>query len=279
MPNQIRHPEWRPSLEDTNYPFSPVVSLKNSAGTVIPGNSFLDAHFYPIGGTTGIYLSKFSVSHTEITFHIGDDSSSDIASGSVPTNTEIPSYVRLTDVYGRPAGIIVSEPQRLAAFGSFGVGDHEFTQGQTEFVATVCMPTPDIGLRGVVLPDGNVKSGQLWLVGEDGVVLRNSVTEIPGASIPTIRVDIVGDPLFRRRLCQPRQLFTTPKFVEKIEVKNGDQTWACTPDTNGRLFIQGNDSLAAKAALRVRTASDGTIEILVTGTPNYDVSQLPVLLS
>ena len=276
MPDQIRYPEWRPSLENTNYPFSPVVSLKNTAGEVIPQTSFLDAHFYPIGGSTGIYLSKFSVSHDKITFHIGDDSSPDIASGSVPVAT-LPSYVRLTDAHNRPAGIIVSEPQRLAAFGSFGVGDHEFTQDQTEFVATVCMPAPEIGLRGVILPDGTVMSGALWFVGEDGIVLTDSVATVPGGcglptvDYPAIRVDIVGDPLFRRRLCEPRELFTTPKFVRTIKIKNGETTWECAPDTNGRMFIQGNDSLAAKAALRVRTASDGTIELTVTGTPNYEV--------
>ena len=276
MPNQIRHPEWRPSLEDTNYPFSPTVSLTNTEGEEIPQTSFLDAHFYPIGGSTGIYLSKFSVSHDEITFHIGDDNSSDIASGSVPV-VSLPDYVRLTDAYNRPAGIIVSEPQRLAAFGSFGVGDHEFTQDQTEFVATVCMPTPEIGLRGVVLPDGAIMSGTLWLVGEDGIVLTNSTVTVPGKcgastiDYPVIRMDVVGDPLFRRRLCQPRELFTTPKFVQTIKVVNGEETWECAPDTNGRMFIQGNDSLAAKAALRVRTASDGTIELTVTGTPNYEI--------
>jgi hypothetical protein len=171
----------------------------------------------------------------------------------------------------------VSEPQRLAAFASFGVGDHEFTQNQTEFVATVCMPTPEIGLRGVVLPDGTIMSGALWFVGEDGIVITDSEVTVPGGcgvptvDYPTIRVDIVGDPLFRRRLCQPRELFTTPKFVKKIKVVNGDNTWECAPDTNGRMYIQGNDSLAAKAALRVRTANDGTIEVSVAGTPNYEI--------
>jgi hypothetical protein len=276
MPNQIRHPEWRSSLDDTNYPFSPTVSLTNTEGAEIPSTSFLDAHLYPIGGTTGIYLSKFSVSNEEITFHIGDDSSSDIASGSVAL-VSLPTYVRLVDANNRPAGILVSEPQRLAAFSSFGVGDHEFTQDQTEFVATVCMPAPEIGVRGVILPDGTIMTGQLWFVGEGGVVLRDSTTTIPQAcaaaavTFPTIRVDIVGDPLFVRRFCQPRELFTTPKFVRAIKIVSGEDSWECSPDSNGRLFVQGNDSLAAKTALRIQTAPDGTIDVSVTGTPNYDV--------
>lgn len=268
MPNQIRHPEWRPSLEDTNYPFSPAVSLTNAEGSEIPSTSFLDAHLYPIGGSTGIYLSKFSVSNEEITFHIGDDSSSDIASGSVSL-VALPTYVRLVDANDRPAGIFVSEPQRLAAFSSFGVGDHEFTQEQTEFVATVCMPAPAIGVRGVILPDGTIMSGQLWFVGEGGVVLRDLETDVAGSA--TIRVDIVGDPLFVRRFCQPRELFTSPKFVTTVKIVSGEDSWECSPDSNGRLYIQGNDSLAAKTALRIRTAPDGTIDVSVTGTPNYDV--------
>jgi len=301
MPREIRYPEFIQSLEDTNYPFSLDVSLTNSEGTKVPKTAFLDAHLYPIGGAEGIYLSKVSVSYSAITFHIGDSSVIDLASGSIAlpitgTASDLNGNdassqtlcVRLLDAYERPAGILVSDKLRIAEFSGFGVGDHNFIQEQTEFVTTVCMPTPEIGVRGIVLPDGSVMSRNVWFVGEDGVVFRHSEKELPSqgaacsgnTAYSTIRVDAMGDPYFLRKLCFPVNLFSTPNFLKTLKVVNSqtasdgseqsyefDTTAADDTSKNGRVFIQGNDSLAAKAALRVRTSSDGTIEMYITGTP------------
>lgn len=306
MPKEIRYPGFIPSLEDTNYPFSSDVSLTNAEGARVPNTAFLDAHLYPIGGTGGMYLSKVSVSYSAITLHIGDSSGADIASGSIalPITGEASALngedadsqtlcVKLTDAYARPAGILVSDKLRIAEFSGFGVGDHTFIQQETEFVATVCMPTPEIGVRGIVLPDGSVMARNVWLVGEDGVVFRHGETSVPNNSracdgntvYPTIRVDALGDPYFLRKLCFPVDLFSTPNFLKKIKVVNvqenavGEDTEVETETSaaddstnNGRVFIQGNDSLAAKTALRVRTASDGTIELFIAGSPTYTAS-------
>ena len=93
-----------------------------------------------------------------------------------------------------------------------------------------------------------------------------------------IRVDVVGDPLFRRRLCgdpeepqPPRNLFTTPNFIQKIKVVDANSEWTCPPDANGDFTIQGNDSLAGDSALRVRITEDGRLEFLVEGSPNYNI--------
>lgn len=303
MPREIRYPEFIPSLEDTNYPFSSDVSLENSDGTKVPKTAFLDAHLYPIGGKSGIYLSKVTVSYSSITFHIGDSSSLDIASGVIPLpitgeesdlngedeNSAI-LCVKLLDAYGRPAGILVSEKLRIAEFSGFGVGDHTFIQSDTEFVSSVCMPTPEVGVRGVILPDGSVMAGNVWFVGEDGIVFRHYEATVPSSgescagstTFPVIRVDAMGDPYFLRKLCFPVDLFATPRFLKKIKVVNLQvsetgtlrevETETTADDdvtNNGRVFIQGNDSLAAKTALRIRTSSDGTIEWFVAGTPTY----------
>lgn len=294
MPSQVRHPEWRSSLDDTKYPFSPVVSLQNAAGTVIPPDVFIDAHLYPIGGVDGTYLSKVVVSSGHITLHIGDDGSESIATAEIITNkleqyvsTSGDAIIQLKDVYQRPAGVLVSTAIRLAIFAGFGEGEHTFTKAQTEFLATVCMPTPEIGVRGVILPDGSVITGDVWLVGGPGVILSYLDTEVAGncnaASVeyPTIRVDAVGDPLFLRRLCEienpnpDADLFLTPKFIKTINVVNADSgesaSWEAVPDAHGQLFIQGNDSLASKTSLRVRTTSEGTLELSVAGSSNYQV--------
>jgi len=295
MPSQIRHPEWRSSLDDTSYPFSPVVSLKNSAGMVIPSGVFIDAHLYPIGGDCGTYLSKVVVSSGIITLHIGDDGSESVATTEIAinaldqyTSTSGDTVIQLKDAYQRPAGVFVSTPLRISIFAGFGSGEHTFTKAQTEFVATVCMPTPAIGVRGVILPDGSTLTGDVWLVGGSGVILSYLDTEVIGncdvlsVEYPTIRIDAVGDPLFLRRLCEvenpnpDEDLFLTPKFIRAINVVNTSEegssnSWEAVPDAHGRIFVQGNDSLAAKASLRVRTTSEGTLELSVAGSSNYQV--------
>ena len=256
MPSRIRHPQWRESLEDTKYSFEPASTLTSDGGNTIPEDSFIDAHLYPIGADVSLYLSKISVSSEFVIFHIGDSNSTSVASGEIPVpGTE--ATIRLIDPYGRPAGIIVSESEKLGLFRSFGIGDHEFKRTATPFVATACMPTPQIGVRGISIPDGTLFTGPVWLVGEDGVVItQETVTDAATCDTAAqtrevIRVDIVGDPLFRRRLCVPRNLFTTPKFIQKIRVVSEEAEWECAPDANGYFTIHGNDSLAGDSALRV----------------------------
>lgn len=297
MPSQIRHPEWRPSLAGTKYPFAPSMELTNSDGILLPEEGLIDAHLYPIGGKDGIYLSQLNISNEFVTFYIGDSSNSTIASGSLNLRSLLASpsdkrgtIVQLSDAHERPAGILVSSVIGMAAFGTLGNGKFTFQQTQTEFAATVCMPTPEIGVRGVILPDGTLMpealSDELWFVGGDGITLTYELNTSSSKCttaldvFPTIRIDAVGDPLFLRMLCSGTEGFATPSFIKTIRVKNdikgcedeGAETWDIDlKERDGRLFIQGNDNLAAHASLRVRTTAEGTIEVVVAGSPNYEV--------
>lgn len=271
MVSQIRHPEWRRSLEDTKYPFEDAATLTNSEGKIIPENVFLDAHLYPIGGGSNMYLSRVDVAHQAITLHIGDDDNTSIATASISVS-EPENSVQLKDSFGRPAGIFVSEASRLGVFRAFGLGTHTFRPNQSPFVANVCMPTPQIGVRGIRLADGSLMTGPVWLVGDDGVVITRETVVSPATCSSSsqvdevIRIDIVGDPLFRRRLCTPKELFTTPTFIKKIKIVNEGNEWLCEPDENGYFSIQGNDSLAGDAALRVRITPEGNIRLEVEGS-------------
>ena len=308
MPSRIQHPEWRSSLEDTKYPFSPTMTLTNSDGISLPVKGLIDAHLYPIGGKDGIHMSQVSVTHEAVIFYIGDEANSSIASGRIEISSFLATpvdkrgaIVQIADNYGRPAGILISTTIGLASFAALGVGDYTFLQEQTEFVATACMPTPEVGVRGVILPDGTVMpeslSDELWFVGGDGVILTYELNTSAGKcsstvdTFPTIRVDAVGDPLFLRKLCatpesEEDDTFATPAFIKTIRVQNNikgcDELPTTGPDEisywdidvkerEGRLFIQGNDALTVHTALRVRTTDEGTIEISIAGSPNYKV--------
>jgi|JI10StandDraft_1071094.scaffolds.fasta_scaffold06965_2 hypothetical protein len=255
---QTFYPELLPSLENTNYPFIPAASLSNNSVFFLQG-TFLDAQIYAVGGVGNYYISSVVITSNHFKINIGDSNNSTLISGTVQLPI-VESIIELTDSYGRPAGLLVSEPSRLALFSTWGIGTHTFEAKQTTFAITCQIPVPDAGVTGFVLPDGSLVTGNVWFVGEDGVVLRHEVGEDKyGNPTDLIRVDIVGDPLFLQRLCNPESLFVPVNPVRTVRIVADNQTFDCTPDEFGNITIQMNDSLAADAALRVRTTDVGLV--------------------
>jgi hypothetical protein len=262
MVERILFPEWRDSNDTTRYPFSEQATLLNEEGTLLLEGTFLDAILYPIGGGAGLYITSAVIDHENVTLYIGNLTQPTLCSGTFPL-LDAPDLIELVDAFGRPAGVLVSETIRLAIFQSWGTGTHEFSRTQTEFAATVCVPTPEIGVRGIQLDSGEVVVGDVWLVGDDGVVFRVEDLEVPATceraahTIKVIRMDVVGDPLFRRRLCEGSELFDVPKFIKTIRVVGPDGTFECTPDSHGNLQITANNDLATDTVLRITNKPEG----------------------
>jgi hypothetical protein len=270
MPERVLYPQWRKQNESTKYPFGDDATLVNDAGFAIIEGTFLDAALYPIGGGIGLYISSITVDHQSVTLVVGDLNDPSIATASFPLINP-PDLVSLVDNFGRPAGVLVSESARLGIFQSWTIGTQDFSATETGFAATVCFPTPETGVRGFQLDDGSILTGDVWLVGDDGVVLREELTELPpkcgvSGSVRVIRVDVVGDPLFRRRLCTPHSLFKTPRFIEKVRVLASNTEFICGPDLNGNLKMTVNNNLAADTVLRLRPSPNGMI-IEAVGSP------------
>lgn len=260
---RVLHPEWRDSLETTPYPFTDTATLRNDGGKFIPEGTFLDATLYPIGGGVRMRLSKVVINNQTVKIYIGDADDDELASAEIDL-IEPPDEARLVDKYGRAAGLFVSESIRLSIFQAWGLGTHTFTQEQAGFCATVCMPTPEVALRGFILEDGSVFTNDIWMIGDDGVVLSvedNVPVQVGclGTNIPekVIRVDVVGDPLFRRRLCEG--VFTTPQFLRTITVKRGCREFVCGPDEFGDFKISVGHQDSPDPILRVHTGTDGVI--------------------
>lgn len=260
---RILFPEFRDQLEQTKYPFAERATLRNELGNTISNTTLLDAHLYPIGAEDRLFLSHVNVDHEAVTVYVGDRWEEDRCWGSFDP-ADPPSKISLADSYERPAGILVTEPQRIALFQSWGTGIHRFTVEQTEFAATCCMPQPAIGVRGILLEDGTLVTGRVWFLGDDGVVVRYEENTDEGncnrspRDLSVIRIDIVGDPLFRRRLCEP-DLFETPNPVRKIRFRDEFQVFECDPNEYGNITIQGNDEMSDTAALRIRQTEDGLL--------------------
>lgn len=257
-------PQFLDEQLNTPYPFSSGVTLTNGEGYFIPDDLFLDAHLYPIGVSSGLHLSQVTLTSVAITLYLSDSVTDKIASASFPV-LDAPELITFSDVYGRPAGVLVADPSRLNVLQSWALGDHFFETSASEFVAAVCTPSPEVGFRGFQLDDGTVLTGDIWLVGADGVVLRKETTVVPGAvgqpnrTYPVVRVDIVGDPLFRRRLCLGHALFTTPQLLKTITVHANGYGFLCGPDPRGDFKLTVGNNLAADTVLRVRTTPDGIL--------------------
>jgi hypothetical protein len=256
--DNVRFPEFIRSLEDTKYPFIPTASLSNGQVSFLEG-TFLDAHIYSVAGSGRYYISQAVVQSDSVTLYIGDASDPFRLSGEIALPSSSAS-VQLKDAYGRPGGILVSEPDRLALMSAWGLGTHRFSLNQTEFCVTCQMPIPDPGVSGFRLPTGEILSGSVWFIGEDGVVLRpEPSTDKNGNPILLLRVDVVGDPLYLQRLCESEDLFTPVRAVRFLRITDGNYSYLCTPDAYGNFNLQMNDALAADAALRIRTTTEGIV--------------------
>lgn len=231
-------PEWRDEQAQSKYPFTDASTLVSSNNVYIDRDLFLDAVVYVLNGTTPLYLSTITFEAQTITLAIADSGGTTLITGEInpfETNTSIPLY----DLNGRSAGVLVSDENRLKRLQSWPGGTQTF--GTTaEFVASVVIPFPEKHLSGFILPDGSVVSGDVWFFGENGVVVRQD-------SDGSIRFDLVGDPLFKRSLCDisvnGTQGFVTPNFLKTI---NG-----VPPDANGNFLITVNDSTAGDSILRI----------------------------
>jgi hypothetical protein len=242
MPERIIFPEWRDQHEHTRYPFADGASLQATTNHTIQNDTFLDASLYPIGATSRVQIARITVTTREVTIVITDSSRADRASVTFDSLSP-PDVLELRDSFGRPAGVLVSESLRLARFSSWNVGTHTFNQGAAEFAVSCVIPTPEIGVRGVLDATGRLFTGDLWLIGDNGVVFREEDGHI--------RVDIVGDPLFVRKLCEPIERFEAPVFIRTI---NG-----CPPDKYGNFNLTVGDHLAPETIVRIYPTNDGLV--------------------
>ena len=247
MPEHVLFPEFRDELEFAKYPFGDNASLQSDTGEVIPPELFLDGSLYPQGAVGRVYISKIIVTPPLVTIIIGDEKTQELASATMsPVDT--PDTLVFEDPVGRPAGVLVSSAARLAIFGAWPSGTHSFRVADSEFVASVVIPIPAMGVRGLVAETGEILVEDVWLVGNRGVVVR-----LDGDNI---RVDIVGDPLFARRLCDPVNLFIP---TQPIRTVNG-----CPPDSFGNYNLTVGSDLAEDTILRLYP-ENGMLKIAAVG--------------
>lgn len=250
----ILFPEWRNNAERVNYPFSDVATLINAQNAKVDRDLFDDARIYPVGGSAGMYLSKIVVTALTVSIHIGSPTNDDMASVEFDIATP-PDDLSLVDPLGRPAGVLVSTTEKLLnVAGIYGLGETLFEREQTEFDASVVIPLPQLGIRGLLLDDGTLLTGDVYLVGVDGIVLR-----MDGDNI---RVDAIGDPYAVAKACDeagvPVPGFCGVKTINKI-----------APNENGDFKLTTGANVAIDNILRVSLESAGVVKIAPVGIRGF----------
>jgi len=260
--------EWRDENQNTGYPFSSRASRRNRKGIFIPEGTFIDAVFYPLQqGKFPIYLSKVFVTAEKITLTITDQENNFFATAEF-TPTQISGPVCFKDANRLAAGAVILDPTAGGVFTGWGAGEHTFLPEETEFAATCHVPIPDTGVSSIHIGSSRLTS-KVILVGGIGVALSaKSIlvdNDFGGVTRGTeIRVDIVGDPLFRRRLCDRQSApFIPPRFIRTIRVIGPNQTIDIPVGKDGNFFIYAGNAETERPALRISSEEKNVVVSLL----------------
>jgi hypothetical protein len=235
---RILYPQFRDEQSTSRYPFSDAATLvgTNAAGDTveIAVDTFVDGVFFVIGGAAGLYLSAITVAAQKITLALSDNGFlKNVTATYNPLNPPDNGVINFFDIYGRPAGSLLSTPLNLARFSAWAVGTYTFTAAATEFAAAIVIPANEPGVRALRPETKQFMTGDVWLVGDQGVVLRKEATTLSDTNV--IRIDIIGVPLFKRFLCEPQsESYPAKNYLKTI---NG-----CGPDNYGNFTITATNA-------------------------------------
>jgi len=227
--SHIIFPEFREEQGDSKYPFADSATLQSTnSGVSFRKDVFIDAVFYPVGGGTAVYISSVVVSVNKITIVVrAVDPEITISAEYDPLELPANNTLSFYDEYGRPAGVMIFDRDRIVEITQWGIGTYVFTREAAEIVSTAFIPAQEPGVRALTVNGKEFVTGDVCLVGTDGVVL----TENNGV----IRVDIVGVPLFQRAACDAAGKKKQPqRFVSTIN--------DCGPDEFGNFTITATDA-------------------------------------
>jgi len=228
--------------QDSNYPFTDGSTLTSTTSNFIPPNVFLDARLYPPGGGEIQYISTISSDYNGISLTIVA-ADGVILSGYIAASanqaTGGPDVIPLLDTYGREVGMVVIDIAKLRSTMGVEFG-MSFDSDAMVFVGTVVVPQPASGVTGLHAGDNTIASGDVWLVGMDGISVRHDT----GVITP----HLISDPLFLRRSCtETGEDYTFSRPIKGFRI-NGQEV---TPDEFGNICFRVGDNLAPDNIIRI----------------------------
>jgi len=242
---EIRYQEWPDQHEKNNYPFSDSATFEATTGEILPKDMFIDGGLHPVGGVAPFYITRMERDGNDVTIYISDATIT-AASGysfyTTFTPADEPAKLELIDSYGRAAGILVTNQERIRELADIVGAAIEFEPTALEFVAAVSIPLPATGVRGLLLEDGTAFFGKVVIAGENGVIVSGD----GGA----IRIDVVGDPYYNNKCLEERGL--TPEVFCGVKTING-----ISPDADGDFKITPGSALSSDSILRIEPTTNG----------------------
>ena len=207
----------------------------------------------------GLFVSSIMIGATEVIFYFSDSVTTDICSATY-SKASVPDELHVEDIYGRPAGRILVNTDRIGMITAWPLGTHSFTSAATLLSPDVVMPMPEVGVRGFVLEDGEVFSGPVKFVGEDGVYFHTDSLLLDGEVYEVLMVDVIGDPLFLRKGCGEEAALGEAALNDGpfLTTINGK-----APDDLGNFMIYPGDGLVDDTVVRIEPKGNGLIINLV----------------
>lgn len=222
------------------YPFIDGATMTTIMGQGIPPFWLTDARLYPLNATEQLYISEIRVLPAGVHVSVSDLTTGVVATGEAGFTD---GQIDMRDPFGRHAGILLGNHGALAA-AHRAPAVLEFDENALAFVATVVVPQPTLGVQALNLDNDSLVAGDVWFVGEDGVVID--------AQDNAIVVHIVGDRLFVRRACNAEQVTYIPsRPLKKLVINQASDNITLIPNENGDIRIIPGTSVAEDTVLHI----------------------------
>lgn len=248
MPERLLGRAWQDDHGPDSYPFSDGASLTAKTGLVIAQGVFLDACVQPPNAMPNMAITAVIVAPQSVTIQVGDPLVP-VRASAVFNPLAAPTVIDLTTPDGRPAGVLVTAPGTLAEFQVWPTGTHPFAAGTAQFSAGVIVPNPQAAVAGILLGDGTILTGEVWIVGTGGVAVT---TDDSG----DVQVSAVGDPNATANACMADGLYQPATPIQTI---NG-----IPPDDRGYFELSVGTTAVPDPVLRIVPDSPATLRVYLS---------------
>jgi len=232
---KISGPTWQDSLRGLQYPFAAAGPIQAEDGTVLDPGVLTDLALFVSAGVEHVALYTITVVQgVQAVLTFADDTGATRGAATVtPASTD---QVGIT-FEGVNAGFLTFEAAPMRGVLNWTSGRYVFRAALVPHVLVFSDPA---WRRGLVVPGGEVLTGEIWLVGADGIQLE----AVPGGFV----VHAYGDPYAGRT--GPRRTYTELNGV--------------LPDPNGNINVVPS-GISARFRLNFIPLGSGKIRVEVTG--------------
>ena len=168
---RIYGPTWADSLRNLQYPFAVPGPVRASDGTVLDPDVITDLALFVSAAVTKVYLYQVTVVQgSSATFTFADNTGKAVGTAVVLATTADRVGVSLNGVN---AGFMTFGAVAMRGVLNWAPATYTF---RTEIVPHVLVFSDPAWRRGLVLPDGTVLTGTVWVVGAAGIQLEPTAT-------------------------------------------------------------------------------------------------------